>query len=41
MYLDGSTALKKLLGSPGSHTPSDFALQYDPPAGYGYKWSGD
>ena len=38
-FVDGHTSCIKIYWN--SNTPSDFALQYDPPTGYGYKWSGD
>jgi prepilin-type N-terminal cleavage/methylation domain-containing protein len=38
-FVDGHISYIKIYWN--SSTPDDFALQYDPAAGYGYKWSGD
>jgi hypothetical protein len=38
-FVDGHIGFTKIYWN--STTPSDFALQYNPPAGYDYKWSGD
>jgi len=38
-FVDGHISFIKIYWN--SRMPSDFALEYDPPAGYAYKWSGD
>jgi prepilin-type N-terminal cleavage/methylation domain-containing protein len=38
-FVDGHVSYIKIYWN--KNTPSDFSGQYDPPAGYDYKWSGD
>lgn len=38
-FVDGHVSYVKIYWNAG--TPSDFALEYNPPAGYDYQWSGD
>jgi hypothetical protein len=38
-FVDGHINYIKMYWN--NKTPGDFALEYDPPAGYLYKWSGD
>lgn len=38
-FVDGHISYLKIYWN--SNTPSDFALQYNPPAAYDYKWSDD
>ncbi len=38
-FVDGHASFIKIYWN--SNLPHDFALEYDPPAGYDYRWSGD
>jgi len=38
-FVDGHVNYIKIYWN--TNTPNDFALEYDPPAGYDYQWSGD